>query len=154
SHSTTTCSSIGDLPPTTQDCQTIIDAVEILEGKTAPTFTVASGHTETLEFGTCRFFYENLSAETLTYCWQDLVNSASAAGAVCFPPVQPVHTLATCTSLDGLFALGYVGLAALLFSVAADHLLLVSQCQPLVIITPLESPSTQTAHVMAPSSAV
>ncbi|KAA1471004.1 hypothetical protein DENSPDRAFT_880133 [Dentipellis sp. KUC8613] len=104
---TTTCSDLGDLPPSTDDCQSIKNAIAIFAGSAPADFTVQPGHIEQLTFGTCRFFFENLTGdEALTYCWQDLANSGSAAASDCFPPVQPVQTLATCTSVDGTWALG------------------------------------------------
>ncbi|TFY61565.1 hypothetical protein EVG20_g7002 [Dentipellis fragilis] len=104
---TTTCGRLGDLPPSTDDCQTIKNAIAIFAGSAPANFTVQPDHVEQLTFGTCRFFFENLTGdEVLTYCWQDLANSGSAAASDCFPPVQPVQTLATCTSLDGTWALG------------------------------------------------
>jgi hypothetical protein len=83
----------GGLPPITDDCQQIKDAITIFQGnqgwalrlplddvssrfvKTAPEFTVLPLHRETLSFNTCSFFFENDSPVVpYSYCWQDLVS--------------------------------------------------------------------------------
>lgn len=102
----TFCGSLGDLPPTTEDCQTIKDAIQIFAGNAAPTFVVQPSHIQQLTFGTCRFFFENLGSEPEEYCWQDLANTGSAAAAACFPPTNPVNSLASCKAPDGTWELG------------------------------------------------
>ncbi|KAI0086743.1 hypothetical protein BDY19DRAFT_995496 [Irpex rosettiformis] len=102
-----TCGSLGSLPPISEDCQTIFDSITILGGSVAPTFEVPPNSIQQLTFGTCRVFFENLSAgQSLTYCWSALANTSSAAGTQCFPPTQPVMTLGLCTSASGLWAVG------------------------------------------------
>ncbi|OJT07301.1 hypothetical protein TRAPUB_1844 [Trametes pubescens] len=71
------CGDSGTLPPVTEDCATIMDAITILNGsgigRTAPTFGVAPGHAQTLTFGTCRFFFENDSPLPMSNCWLSFV---------------------------------------------------------------------------------
>ncbi|TBU28806.1 hypothetical protein BD309DRAFT_957403 [Dichomitus squalens] len=100
------CSDSGNLPPTTEDCQTIVDAITILNGSVSPTFTVDGGHAQTLTFGTCRFFFENLALDSVENCWLAFGQTAAAAGSACFPPVQPVHSEGLCLSADGLWQVG------------------------------------------------
>lgn len=63
----------GILPPISDDCQTIQNAVTILEGTMSPTFLVQPNHLTTLTFGTCSYFFENMGYSELTACWSDLV---------------------------------------------------------------------------------
>ncbi|KAI0259509.1 hypothetical protein BC834DRAFT_833413, partial [Gloeopeniophorella convolvens] len=83
------CEDLGDLPPISEDCQTLDNAVTILSGSINPTFVVQSLHQQVLTFGTCRYFFTNLASSPLEYCWSSLSTQASAAGAACFPPVNP-----------------------------------------------------------------
>ncbi|KAI0781555.1 hypothetical protein BC629DRAFT_565264 [Irpex lacteus] len=102
-----TCGSLGDLPPISEDCQTIFDSITILGGSIAPTFNVAPNSIQQLTFGTCRVFFENLStSQTLTFCWSALANTSSAVGTLCFPPTQPVRSLGLCTAQSGIWAVG------------------------------------------------
>lgn len=99
---------------------------------TAPTSIVQPGHIQQLTFGTCRFFFENFNTVPLEFCWQDLVsfpshsrpqvlmnvtdvfgidaqgNNGSAAAAACFPPVQPVNSLAECVAPSLSWEIGSV----------------------------------------------
>ncbi|EJF56964.1 hypothetical protein DICSQDRAFT_157655 [Dichomitus squalens LYAD-421 SS1] len=102
------CSDSGNLPPTTEDCQTIVDAITILNGSVCPTFTVDPNHVQTITFGTCRFFFENLGPDPLTYCWLDFVQIASAAASQCLPPTQPVLSEGLCIARDSTWEVGYV----------------------------------------------
>ncbi|KAA1470997.1 hypothetical protein DENSPDRAFT_85298 [Dentipellis sp. KUC8613] len=102
----TTCSEVGQLPPTTDDCQVIKDSIAIFQGNAAPTFTVDPLHITQLTFGTCRFFFENLGTVPLEYCWQDLANTGSLAATQCFPPNSPFSTLATCEAADSSWEVG------------------------------------------------
>ena len=47
---------------------------------TGPDFTVDSNHVQTITFGTCRFFFENISPAPLTYCWLSLVRVPNLMG--------------------------------------------------------------------------
>ncbi|PCH34729.1 hypothetical protein WOLCODRAFT_139546 [Wolfiporia cocos MD-104 SS10] len=96
----------GDLPPEADDCDTIVDAITILNGSIAPTFTVDSGDMQQLTYGTCRYYFENLSNETLEYCWTALSDMGSAAGAACFPPTEPVYSEGVCQATTGLWVVG------------------------------------------------
>ncbi|KAI0031085.1 hypothetical protein K488DRAFT_87145 [Vararia minispora EC-137] len=87
---------VGDLPPTSQDCAVINNAVEIFSGKSSATFTVSPNHVQTLTFGTCAYFFQNLDSVPLTYCWSDLATNANASAATCFPPSSPPSSDATC----------------------------------------------------------
>ncbi|KAH9895796.1 hypothetical protein C8Q73DRAFT_451769 [Cubamyces lactineus] len=100
------CGDSGSLPPVTEDCATIVDAVTILNGSVAPTFEVDSGHVQTLSFGTCRFFFENFSPFPMSNCWLSFVQIASAAASACLPPVQPVNSEGLCVASDGTWRIG------------------------------------------------
>ncbi|OCH89943.1 hypothetical protein OBBRIDRAFT_835400 [Obba rivulosa] len=100
------CSSVGPLPPVSEDCAVIVDAITILNGSVSPTFTVDPNTMQQLTFGTCRFFFENVSPNTLEYCWSALSNVASAAETACFPPVQPVFSQGLCVPTDGRWEVG------------------------------------------------
>lgn len=39
----------------------------------APTFDVQPDHAQTITFGTCRFFFQNVGPTPLEYCWLSLV---------------------------------------------------------------------------------
>ncbi|KAI0031084.1 hypothetical protein K488DRAFT_87144 [Vararia minispora EC-137] len=107
----TVCSNAaGNLPPISDDCQMIKNAVQIFQNNNDATFTVAPAATEELVFGTCSFFFTNLSNSTQVACWQDLANSASVSGAACFPPTMPLHSEGDCRALDGTWVLGYAPL--------------------------------------------
>ncbi|CCM03004.1 uncharacterized protein FIBRA_05119 [Fibroporia radiculosa] len=104
---TDTCNNeSGDLPPELDDCDTIIDAITILNGSIEPTFTVDPGSAEQLTYGTCRFFFENLSNDVLEYCWTALSNVASAAASTCFPPTNPIYSEGICEPSSGAWLVG------------------------------------------------
>ncbi|KAI0776865.1 hypothetical protein BD413DRAFT_231158 [Trametes elegans] len=100
------CGDSGELPPTTEDCATIVDAITILNGSISPSFEVDPGHVQTLAFGTCRFFFENFSPFAMTSCWLSFSQTASAAASACLPPVQPVNSEGFCTMSDGSWRVG------------------------------------------------
>ncbi|KAI0338161.1 hypothetical protein BDW22DRAFT_1338579, partial [Trametopsis cervina] len=100
------CATNGDLPPISEDCQTIYNSITILQGSIAPTFDVPSNGIQQLTFGTCRVFFSNFSPKTITYCWTSLSTQASAAGTLCFPPTQPVQSLGLCNSADKTWQVG------------------------------------------------
>ncbi|KAI0686884.1 hypothetical protein BC835DRAFT_430575 [Cytidiella melzeri] len=103
---TNSCGSLGDLPPISEDCQQIYDALNITSGSIAPTFDIPSNNIHQLTFGTCRVFFENFSNETVTFCWSALSQEAQGAGSACFPPVQPVNSAGYCTPSDGSWQVG------------------------------------------------
>ncbi|KAI0321242.1 hypothetical protein OF83DRAFT_1168580 [Amylostereum chailletii] len=90
----------GVLPPTSEDCDTIKDAIAIFEGNQIETFNVQPGHIQSLSYLTCSYSFTNLGALPLQYCWKDLSTTASAAGSVCFPPTQPTFSEGDCKALD------------------------------------------------------
>ncbi|KZV63062.1 hypothetical protein PENSPDRAFT_641439 [Peniophora sp. CONT] len=101
------CSSVaGVLPPTTEDCAVIKEAVQIFQGSTSPSFTVLPFHIQQLTFNTCRMFFENLSPVSEQGCWSDLAKDASVAGAACLPPTQPVFSEGDCNALDRTWMIG------------------------------------------------
>ncbi|KAL0948481.1 hypothetical protein HGRIS_011050 [Hohenbuehelia grisea] len=95
----------GQLPPVSEDCGVIEDAIQIFTGQGPTSFVLDPNHVETLTFGTCSYFFINTSPITLEYCWTDLSKTANAAGAACFPPAQPFTSEGLCTSF-GLWAVG------------------------------------------------
>ncbi|KAI0819694.1 hypothetical protein BC628DRAFT_1423527 [Trametes gibbosa] len=101
-----TCGDSGNLPPTTEDCATIMDAITILNGSVSPSFEVAPFHAQTLSFGTCRFFFENDSVFPTSQCWLSFGQTASAAASACLPPVQPVNSEGICVALDASWRIG------------------------------------------------
>ncbi|PIL32670.1 hypothetical protein GSI_05374 [Ganoderma sinense ZZ0214-1] len=103
---TNICSEVGQLPPTSDDCQELVNAITILNGQISPDFTVDSNHVQTITFGTCRFFFENISPAPLTYCWLSLAQVASAAASQCLPPNQPVLTEGLCIARDSTWEVG------------------------------------------------
>ncbi|EGN97479.1 hypothetical protein SERLA73DRAFT_184203 [Serpula lacrymans var. lacrymans S7.3] len=100
------CSDPNPLPPITEDCGVIQDAIQIYEGSIAPTFVVDASSIEQLTYGTCRFFFENLSSAPLEYCWTSLSSIASSGETACFPPVQPVQSQALCIPSTGAWEVG------------------------------------------------
>ncbi|KAF8586621.1 hypothetical protein K439DRAFT_936946 [Ramaria rubella] len=103
----TSCNNtVGTLPPVTDDCQSITDSLQVFQEQLNPTFVVAPGHVETLTFGTCNLFFQNLGLTELIYCWSDLSTQAQADEAACFPPVHPPFSEGLCTSSDGTWAVG------------------------------------------------
>ncbi|KAH9946576.1 immunomodulatory protein [Amylocystis lapponica] len=96
----------GVLPPITSDCAIIIDAITILNGSVTDDFSVDPGEMKQLTYGTCRYYFENLSPWTLTYCWTALSQVGSAAGSACFPPTQPNYSEGLCSPADGSWAVG------------------------------------------------
>ncbi|OBZ72788.1 hypothetical protein A0H81_06963 [Grifola frondosa] len=103
---TDVCSDVGQLPPVSEDCATIVDAITIMNGSVAPEFEVDPNHMQQLTFGTCRFFFENVGPSPLSYCWTSLAQVASAAASACLPPVQPVNSEGLCIPSDGLWQVG------------------------------------------------
>ncbi|KAI0665477.1 hypothetical protein C8Q78DRAFT_1083925 [Trametes maxima] len=103
---TNVCGLSGSLPPTSEDCQALVNSIVILQSDLPPTFDVLPGHVQTIEFGTCRFFFENVGPIPLEYCWRDLGQTASAAGNACFPPVQPVMSEGLCIPSSALWEVG------------------------------------------------
>ncbi|KAI0665479.1 hypothetical protein C8Q78DRAFT_1083927 [Trametes maxima] len=100
------CGDSGSLPPVSEDCATIVDAITILNGSISPSFTVLPGHAQTLSFGTCRFFFENTALLELSNCWLSFAETASAAASACLPPVQPVNSEGICVALDAAWRIG------------------------------------------------
>ncbi|KAI0363703.1 hypothetical protein BV20DRAFT_1039797 [Pilatotrama ljubarskyi] len=100
------CGDSGNLPPTTEDCATIMDAITILNGSISPSFSVDSGHVQTLAFGTCRFFFQNFSPFPMSNCWLAFGQTASAAASACLPPVQPVNSEGLCVAPDASWRVG------------------------------------------------
>lgn len=103
---TTVCGQSGRLPPISEDCQTLVDSITILNGQIAPTFDVLPNHAQTITFGTCRFFFQNVGTTPLEYCWLSLAQTASAAGNACFPPVQPMSSEGLCIADDAIWQVG------------------------------------------------
>ncbi|KAI0363701.1 hypothetical protein BV20DRAFT_93067 [Pilatotrama ljubarskyi] len=103
---TTVCGDSGRLPPDSEDCATLVDSITILNGQIPPTFDVEPNHVQTITFGTCRFFFENVGPIPLEYCWLSLAQVASASGNACFPPVQPVMSEGLCIPSDALWEVG------------------------------------------------
>ncbi|KAL1942358.1 hypothetical protein VTO73DRAFT_6422 [Trametes versicolor] len=106
---TTVCGQSGRLEPITEDCEQLVNAITILNGQIAPTFDVEPDHAQTITFGTCRFFFQNVGPTPLEYCWLSLAQVASAAGNACFPPVQPMSSEGLC--IDSADAEWQVGAA-------------------------------------------
>ncbi|KAI0328934.1 hypothetical protein GY45DRAFT_1337782 [Cubamyces sp. BRFM 1775] len=100
------CGDSGSLPPVTEDCDTIVSAITILNGSISPSFDVPSDHVQTLSFGTCRFFFQNFSPFPMSNCWLSFVQIASAAGSACLPPVQPVNSEGLCVASDATWRIG------------------------------------------------
>ncbi|KAI9058890.1 hypothetical protein FKP32DRAFT_1606375 [Trametes sanguinea] len=103
---TTVCGESGQLPPVTEDCATLVDSITILNGQIPPTFEVEPDHVQTITFGTCRFFFENVGPVPLEYCWLSLVQTASASASACLPPTQPVMSEGLCIPSDALWEVG------------------------------------------------
>ncbi|KAI0643210.1 hypothetical protein C8Q79DRAFT_928406 [Trametes meyenii] len=103
---TNVCGQSGRLPPNNDDCQALVNSIVILQSDLPPTFDVLPNHVQTIEFGTCRFFFENVGPIPLEYCWRDLGQTASAAGNACFPPVQPVMSEGLCIPSSALWEVG------------------------------------------------
>ncbi|KAJ8456897.1 hypothetical protein ONZ51_g11848 [Trametes cubensis] len=103
---TTVCGQSGRLPPDSDDCAALVNSITILNGQIPPTFDVEPNHVQTISFGTCRFFFENVGPETLEYCWLAFTQTASAAESACFPPVQPVMSEGLCIPSDALWEVG------------------------------------------------
>ncbi|KAH9848217.1 hypothetical protein C2E23DRAFT_889259 [Lenzites betulinus] len=101
-----TCGDSGNLPPVTEDCATIMDAITILNGSVSPSFQVPAFHVQTLSFGTCRFFFENDSPFITNQCWLSFGQTASAAASACLPPVQPVNSEGICVAPDASWRIG------------------------------------------------
>ncbi|KAL7278130.1 hypothetical protein ACG7TL_008101 [Trametes sanguinea] len=100
------CGDSGNLPPVTEDCQTIFNAITILNGSISPSFEVDPNHAQTLTFGTCRFFFQNFSPLPMSNCWLSFVQIASAAASACLPPVQPVNSEGICVAPDATWRVG------------------------------------------------
>ncbi|KAI0808079.1 hypothetical protein C8Q74DRAFT_111945 [Fomes fomentarius] len=96
------CAHPTQLPPASEDCEAIVNAITILNGSVPAGFTVDPNHVQTLTFGTCRFFFQNFAANPLSYCWLSLAQQASAAGASCFPQ----NTEGDCVATTGLWRAG------------------------------------------------
>jgi hypothetical protein len=68
---------VGVLPPVADDCATIQASFQIFSSELADTFTTESNHFESLIFGTCTIFFNNLGKSELEYCWNDLVRNTA-----------------------------------------------------------------------------
>ncbi|KZV63063.1 hypothetical protein PENSPDRAFT_590486, partial [Peniophora sp. CONT] len=107
---TSRVSQMGVLPPDSNDCNVVKESIQVFQSTTGPTFTVQPNHVQQLSFGTCRFFFENLGTTPLEACWSDLSSQGSLASTECFPPVQPVMSLAVCEARDTTWEIGCVSL--------------------------------------------
>ncbi|EGN97476.1 hypothetical protein SERLA73DRAFT_184199, partial [Serpula lacrymans var. lacrymans S7.3] len=97
------------LPPISEDCGMIQDAILLYAGSIDPTFVVDAGGIEQLTYGTCIFYFGNLSTEPIEYCWDNLSSTASSGETACFPPIQPVQSLALCIPSSGAWEVGEWG---------------------------------------------
>ncbi|KAL0952435.1 hypothetical protein HGRIS_006707 [Hohenbuehelia grisea] len=101
---TNTCNSdAGTLPPTTEDCGMIKNAITIFQQHSPPSFVVSPSGNKTLSFKTCQFSFVNTGTSDLEYCYTDLSATAGRAGSACFPPVMPLHSEGLCTAADRSF---------------------------------------------------
>ncbi|KAI0695662.1 hypothetical protein C8T65DRAFT_664848, partial [Cerioporus squamosus] len=105
---TDVCTSSGSLPPTSEDCEMVFDAISIFNATgSISTFTVGANRAQTLTFHTCRVFLQNFSPSVpLTFAWTDFAAVATGAGKACFPPVQPVMSEGLCVAPDGVWRVG------------------------------------------------
>ncbi|KAI0819692.1 hypothetical protein BC628DRAFT_966382 [Trametes gibbosa] len=103
---TDVCAQSGRLPPISDDCDALMNAITVLNGQILPTFDVEPNHVQTITSGTCRFFFQNNGPEPLEYCWLSLAQTASQAGNACFPPVQPMSSEGLCVSGDSSWEVG------------------------------------------------
>ncbi|KAF4588135.1 hypothetical protein EYR38_010100 [Pleurotus pulmonarius] len=70
---TTSCSNVsGILPPTSEDCETISQAIEIFKNQGPSSFVAQPQTMETLAFGTCSYMFVNFSNGPLEFCWEDM----------------------------------------------------------------------------------
>ncbi|RDX44664.1 hypothetical protein OH76DRAFT_1052341 [Lentinus brumalis] len=100
---TDVCAESGSLPPTSEDCATVFDAITIFN----TTFSVSANRAQTLSFGTCRIFFQNFSPSSpVTFSWTNLATVATGAAAACFPPHQPVMSEGLCVAPDGAWRVG------------------------------------------------
>jgi len=104
---TTSCNNdAGGLPPISEDCDVLVDAINIFQGEGPSSNVVHAGRMDFLSFGTCMYWFANNSDEDLEYCWDDMAGLSPKAGGACFPPHQPFTSEGLCTSADGLWAFG------------------------------------------------
>ncbi|KAF4588828.1 hypothetical protein EYR40_010383 [Pleurotus pulmonarius] len=97
----------GDLPPVTEDCAMLQNAIKILPGSQQgfpPSFGLQPGESKSLTFKTCTFTTINNGPSSVTQCWVDMGNAATRAGSACYPPVMPLHSMGLCTAPDGSWA--------------------------------------------------
>ncbi|KAI0739489.1 hypothetical protein C8Q80DRAFT_1063722, partial [Daedaleopsis nitida] len=98
----TRCDDRGEPVPLDGDCQGLVDAIHVLEEHITPTFVVEAHHVQTISYKSCRFFFENLGDEPVSYCWGSLAESASTAASECLGDNSEGY----CTSSDGLWEVG------------------------------------------------
>ncbi|PCH39154.1 hypothetical protein WOLCODRAFT_158690 [Wolfiporia cocos MD-104 SS10] len=98
----------GNQAPSQSDCGTIVNAIEIMSGSGTmdSTFNVEPDDMMQLTYNTCRFFFENMSGNTLEYCWDALSDMASAAVTECFPSTQTLYSEGLCQASSGMWAVG------------------------------------------------
>ncbi|PCH35963.1 hypothetical protein WOLCODRAFT_166574 [Wolfiporia cocos MD-104 SS10] len=98
----------GDVPPAVDDCSTIVNAIEIMSGSgtMSTTFVVEPDDVMQLTYSTCRFFFENMSGDTLEYCWDALSDTASSSVTECFPSTQSLYSEGLCQASSGTWAVG------------------------------------------------
>ncbi|KAJ8521562.1 hypothetical protein ONZ45_g1770 [Pleurotus djamor] len=105
---TTSCSNVsGILPPTSEDCETILQAFKIFKGNGPSSFVTQPQAMNVWSFGTCAYMFANFSPDTpLEFGFDDLAIRGPEAGAACFPPHQPFSPQGWCTGEAGLWAAG------------------------------------------------
>ncbi|KIJ32170.1 hypothetical protein M422DRAFT_70709 [Sphaerobolus stellatus SS14] len=104
---TVTCNNdVGVLPPVSDDCAAVQASVQIFASELSTTFTTEPNHLESLSFGTCLIFFENLGKTNLDYCWSSLGTVSAIAGGPCFPPTHPPFSEGICKAKDGTWAVG------------------------------------------------
>ncbi|KAI0050156.1 hypothetical protein FA95DRAFT_688843 [Auriscalpium vulgare] len=90
----TFCGTLTSLPPITDDCNEIVNSLTIFASELGTTYTVSPGGSQVLTSNTCSFSFVNKDTVTLEACWQDLAQDGSEVATTCFPPTQPINTLA------------------------------------------------------------
>ncbi|KAA1470757.1 hypothetical protein DENSPDRAFT_879946 [Dentipellis sp. KUC8613] len=93
-----TCTDLTSEAPTVANCQVISQAMEILGTNNAigQTFFVDPDFSVLIFFSDCEYEWDNISDETIEYCWDDFANVENALQNSC---LQGANNGGTCLSV-------------------------------------------------------
>ncbi|KAI0064832.1 hypothetical protein BV25DRAFT_1836679 [Artomyces pyxidatus] len=101
-----TCTKTTSLAPTQSNCNNIAESIDILATPNGigQTFFVDANNSVLLFFSDCEWEWDNISKNTIEYCWDDFVNTEAAIETSC---LGSGSTGGVCKSVGNDFQLSF-----------------------------------------------